>query len=191
VKKFVLLFLKGITLGFGVGLCLAGAVGILYEALHSGNPQYHPGRASVYFLIVGALMGLLGGWCFALQMVLGDLLTSLFLKAADLVPMPAQAVGAEWAKKMESLFREIIKPFPGFVRKFIEWALILRFEDYGRINRALDKAKNKGQMEKTTTQWMLLVILHYLLEPLWIIFYAVYAILLLISCIFWSFPFFR
>jgi hypothetical protein len=139
---------------------------------------------------VGGLMGLVGGWCFALQMVFGNLLASLFLKAADLVPLPAQVVGEEWAKKMETFFREIIQPFPGFFRKFIEWIFILRFEDYGRINRALEKAKRKGHSEGTTTQWMLRVILHYLLEPLWLLFYAAYAILLLISCLLWSLAFF-
>jgi hypothetical protein len=122
---------------------------------------------------------------------LDNLLTSLFLKVADLVPLPAQAVGEEWAKKMETFFREIIKPFPGIFRKFIEWIFILRFEDYGRINRALDKAKRKGHTEKTTTQWALMVILHYLLEPLWVFFYIAYGILLILSLILWSLTFFR
>ncbi len=190
MRKFVLLFLRGIGLGFGIGMCLAGLAGLAYRAFHNNPAGVPAGPALVYFFIVGGLMGTIGGWVLSLQMVLGNLLGSLFMKIAELVPLPAQMVGEEWAKKMETFFREIIQPFPGFFRKFIEWIFILRFEDYGRINRALDKAK-KGQAEGTTTQWALMVILHYLLEPLWLIFYAVYAILLLISCIFWSFPFFR
>jgi hypothetical protein len=191
MKKLVLLFLKGISLGLGIGLCVAGFVGLVYRAVHSGNAPFNPGPATVYFFVVGGLMGLFVGWCFSLQMVMGNLLGSLFMKVADLVPLPAQVVGEEWAKKMETFFREIIQPFPGFFRKFIEWVFILRFEDYGRINRAVEKAKKRERPETTTTQWMLMVILHYLLEPLWLLFYAVYAILLLMSCIFWSFPFFR
>jgi len=113
------------------------------------------------------------------------------MKIAELVPVPAQAVGEEWAKKMESFFREVIEPFPGFFRKFIEWIFILRFEDYGRINRAVEKARNKGQDKAGTSQWMLMVILHYLLEPLWLLFYAAYAILFLISCVFWGLAFIR
>jgi hypothetical protein len=190
MKKFVLLFLKGIGLGLGIGLCLAGLVGLAYRAVHSENLSFNPGHTTVYFFVVGIVMGLFGGWCFSLQMVLSNLLASLFMKVADLIPMPAQVVGEEWAKKMEVFFREIIQPFPGFFRKFIEWIFILRFEDYGRMNRALEKAKKKGKAD-TSVQWMLRVILHYLLEPLWLLFCLVYAILLLISCIFWSFPFFR
>lgn len=190
MKKSFLLFIKGIGLGLGVGLCLAGAVGILYRIVHSGQPNPSAGPL-VYIFVVGGLMGIVGGWALALQMVLGNLLASLFMKIADLVPLPAQAVGDEWAKKMETFFKEVIKPFPGFFRKFIEWIFILRFEDYARINRALNKAKQKKHDQGNTTQWALMVILHYLLEPLWIIFYIVYAILLLLSCILWSFPFFR
>ena len=170
---------------------LPGFVALVFRAAHGGDLNFNPGHATVYFFAIGGLMGLFGGWCFSLQMVLGNRLAFLFLKVADLVPIPAQVAGEEWAKKMETFFREIIQPFPGFFRKFIEWIFILRFEDYGRINRALEKAKKQGKPEATTTQWMLMVILHYLLEPLWLLFYGVYAILLLISCVFWSFPFFK
>src|SRR5581483_3847873 len=162
MKKFVLLFMKGIGLGLGIGLCLAGAVGILFRAVHGGDT----GPAKLYFFVVGGIIGLFGGWCFSLQMVLSNLLSALFMKVADLVPLPAQVVGEEWAKKMEAFFREIIQPFPGFFRKFIEWIFILRFEDYGRINRALEKAKRQGHDQMATTHWMLMVVLHYLLEPL-------------------------
>jgi hypothetical protein len=168
MRKLVLLFLRGIGLGLGMGLCLAGFVGLAFRAVHGQMPDFNPGHANLYFFVVGGFMGLFGGWCFSLQMVLGNLLASLFIKVADLVPLPAQVVGEEWARKMETFFREIIQPFPGFIRKFIEWIFILRFEDYGRINRALEKAKRKDGSEKTTTQWMLMVILHYLLEPLWL-----------------------
>ncbi len=191
MKKFILLFLKGMGLGLGIGLCLAGFAGMTYRAVHSGTLGFNPGHTTVYFFVVGVVMGLFGGWCFSLQMILGNLLASLFMKVADLVPLSALIIGEEWAKKMEAFFREIIQPFPGFFRKFIEWIFILRFEDYGRINRALEKAKKRGEDEKPTTQWALMVILHFLLEPLWLLFYAVYAILLLISCVFWSFPFFK
>ena len=212
MKKFIGLFAQGIGLGLGLGLCLAGLVALIYRAVHSGEANLHFEHTLIYFLVVGGLMGVIGGWCLSLQMILGGLLSTLFLKIAELVPMPAQVadfpsesaqpnlgsrlvastlvVGEEWAKKMETFFREIIQPFPGFFRKFIEWIFILRFEDYGRINRALDKAKKKGDTERANTQWMSMVVLHYLLEPLWVLFYAAYVILFLISCIFWSFPFF-
>lgn len=191
MKKVVFLFLKGVGLGLGIGLCLAGAVGLLYQAVHSGQPNFSARHGLVYLFVVGGVMGIIGGWILSLQMILENLLAALFMKIADLVPMPAQVVGEEWAKKMEAFFREIIQPFPGFVRKFIEWIFILRFEDYGRINRALDKAKRKKHGQGTTTRWMLLVILHYLLEPLWVFFYIAYGILLLLSCILWCLAFFR
>lgn len=189
--KYFALFAKGIGLGLGIGLCLAGAVGLVYQAVHSGQPGFSAGHALVYLFIVGGLMGTIGGWVFSLQMILGNLLGSLFLKVAELVPLPAQTITEEWAKKMETFFREILQPFPGFFRKFIEWIFIFRFEDYGRINRALDKAKRKKHDQGTTVQWALMVILHYLLESLWVFFYAVYGILLLLSCVLWSLAFFR
>ena len=189
--RLIILFLKGLAFGLGVGLCLAGAVGVLYRAVHSGEPNLHPGHVMLYLSIVGTVMGTLGGWCLALHMVLSDLLTSLFLRVCELVPMPASVVGKEWAEKMETFFREILKPMPGFLRKLAEWFFILRFEDYGRINRALDKAKQTHPGDKFSPQWMGMVVLHYLLEPLWIFFYVVYGILFFISCVFMSFAFFR
>ncbi len=188
MKKLAFLFLKGISLGLGLGLCLAGAAGLAFRAARNGQPA---GPALAYLFIVGGLMGIMGGWILSLQMVLGNLLASLFMKIADLVPLPAKAVGEEWSKKMETFFREVLQPFPGFFRKFIEWIFILRFEDYDRINRALEKAKRQKHDQGTTTQWTLLVILHYLLEPLWVFFYAAYGILLVLSCVLWSLAFFR
>jgi hypothetical protein len=187
VSKIAVMFLKGIGLGLGLGLCLAAAVSLFFKGLHPETSA----APLVYIFVVGFLIGTFGGWVFALQMILENLLSSLFLKAAELVPLPAKVVGEEWAKKMETFFREIVQPFPGFFRKFIEFFLITRFEDYNRINRALDKAKNKGHDQGATHQWMLMVILHYLLEPLWVFFYIVYAILLLMSCVLWSFSFIR
>ena len=191
MKKLVFLFLKGIALGLFIGLCLAGAVGLIYQAVHSGQPNFSARHTLVYLFIVGGLMGIVAGWILSLQMILENLLAALFMKIADLVPIPAQVVGEDWAKKMETFFREIIQPFPAFFRKFIEWIFILRFEDYARINRALDRAKRKKHDQAPTTHWVLLVILHYLLEPLWVFFYAAYGILLLLSIILWSLPFFR
>ena len=181
------MFLKGIGLGLGIGLCLAGGVALLFRALHPDASA----APLVYIFVVGFVIGVFGGWVFTLQMILENLLSSLFLKAADLVPLPAQVVSKEWAKKMETFFREILKPFPGFFRKFIEFFLVTRFEDYGRINRALDKAKQKKHDQATTHQWVLMVILHYLLEPLWVFFYIVYVVLLGMSCVLWSFSFLR
>ena len=189
--KTLQLFVKGIGLGFGLGMCLAGALGLVYRAIHSGQPGFSAGHAMIYFFIVGGLMGTLGGWGLALQMIIGNQLGALFLKIAELVPLPTQVVGEDWAKKMESFFREIIQPFPKLFRKFVEFFLIVRFEDYGRINRALDKARQKEPSGNFTPQWMLLVILHFLLEPLWLFFYASYGILLILSCILWSFAFLR
>ncbi len=182
-----MMFLKGIGLGLGIGLCLAGGVALLFRGLYPATSA----KPLIYIFVVGVLNGAFGGWVFSLQMVLESLLGSLFLKAAELVPLPARVVGREWAQKMETFFREVVRPFPGFFRKFIEFFLVARFENIDRINRALDKAERKGHSQGATHQWALMVILHYLLEPLWVFFYAVYAILLLLSCALWTFPFFR
>lgn len=189
LNKYLSLFAKDIGLGLGIGLCLAGAVALLHQALHPATTG--PGTPVLYFLVVGFVMGFIGGWILSIQTILGNLLASLFMKVAELVPLPAQVVGEEWAKKMETFFKEILKPFPAFFRKFVEFFLVTRFDDLDRMNRALDKAKKKGQDQGRAHQWALMVILHYLLEPLWLLFYVVYGILLLLSCAMWSFPFFR
>lgn len=194
LKKYIGLFAKGIGLGLGLGLCLAGLAGILLRAVHSGEAGFQPGRADLYFFVVGAFMGIIGGWCLSLQMILDNLLTALFLKILELVPLPAAplpVVGEEWARKMETLFHEILQPMPGLFRRLVEAFLVPRLADYGRINRALDKARKKGPPPASTAQWMSLAVLHYFLEPLWLFFYAAYAILLFVSCVFWSFPFFK
>ena len=190
MKRIAVLFLKGVLLGLGIGLCLAGAVGLVYRAIHSGEPDFHAGHALLYLFVVGTLMGVLGGWCLALQLVLVDLLTSLFLKVCELVPMPAAVVGKEWAQKMEEFFRKLLEPVPNFIRKVVEFIFIARFEDYDRINRSLEKARQKEAGDKFSPRWMALGILQYLLEPVWVFFWVVYAILFLVCCLFWSFVFF-
>jgi hypothetical protein len=189
MERYLRLFAKGVGLGLGIGLCLAGAFALLHRALHPAVPG--SGTPVLYFLVVGFVMGIIGGWILSIQMILGNLLASLFMKVAELVPLPAQMVGEEWAKKMETFFKEVLKPFPAFFRKFVEFFLVTRFDDLDRMNRALDKAKKKGQDQGRAHQWALMVILHYVLEPLWFVFFAVYGILLLMSCVLWSFPFFR
>lgn len=191
LKKYLGLLARGIGLGVGIGLCLAGAVGLIYRAVHSGEPDFHPEHAILYLLVVGGLMGCLGGWCFALQLVLGNLLSTLFLKISELVPLSAATVGSDWAKKMETFFSEVLKPMPAFVQKLVHFLFIVKFQDYDRINEALERAKGKEKLESYSPQWMSQVALAFFLQPLWIFFYIAYAILFLISCLFWSFPFFR
>ncbi len=191
MKRFILLFAKGMGLGLGVGLCLAGVVALVYRAVHSGEAVPVPGRTLAYFFIVGGFMGLVGGWCLALQMVLGGLLSTLFMKISELVPMEASAVTEDWAVKMETFFREVLAPLPGFFRKLVDALLVVRFRDYGRINRAMDKAKRKEPGKNYSPQWMAQVVLHFFLEPLWLFFYAAYVILFLLSCIFWGFAFIK
>ncbi len=191
LKKYIALFAKGIGLGLGLGLCLAGLAGILLRAVHSGEAGFQPGRADLYFFVVGAFMGIIGGWCLSLQMILDNLLTALFLKISELVPLPAREVGEEWARKMEVFFHEILQPMPGLFRKLVETFLVPRLADYDRINRALDKARKKEPSQASAAQWMPLAVLHYFLEPLWLFFYAAYAILLFVSCVFWSFAFLK
>jgi hypothetical protein len=190
MKKLIILFVKGIAFGLGLGLCLAGALGLLYRALHGAEVNAHITRAMIYFFIVGTVMGTLGGWCLGLQMILVNLLSALFMKILELVPLPVSEVGADWGKKIEIFFEEVLKPMPGIFRKFVEFFLVVRVEDYARVNRAIARAKQKEPLQKFSPQWASLVVLHYFLEPLWIIFYIVYAILFLITCVIWSFPFF-
>src|ERR1041384_3612292 len=180
VKQFALVFARGIGLGLGIGLCLAGAVAIFYRATHAPGPQGTATAVLVYLLVVGGLMGMLGGWALALQMVFSNALASLFMKIAELVPVPATEVGEGWAGKMETFFREVLQPMPPFFRKFVNFFMVARFHEYGRINRAIDKAKRRGGQPSYSSEWMSRVALHYFMEPLWILFYIVYAVLFLI-----------
>ncbi len=185
------LFAQGIGLGFGVGLCLAGAVGVLFRMAHGADPNFQAGHVPVYFLVVGGVLGLLGGWCLALQGVLQGLLGALFLKIAERVPASGARVGEEWGNQMEGIFRQVLEPLPGFFRKILHLFLIARFKHYERINEAVDLAKGKEPSGTYSPQWISRVILGYFLWPLRVFFYLTYAILFLIACLLWSFPFFR
>jgi len=190
MRKVLGFFAKGMGLGLGMGFCLAGAVGLVYRAFHGADLHPHDERAAVYFLVVGGLMGLIGGWCLSLQMILGSLLSTLFLRISQLVPVPAAAVTEEWADKMEGFFREVLQPMPSLFHKIVEAFLVVRFRDYGKINRAIEKAKRGNPAAATTPEWMSQVALHYFLEPLWLFFYGAYVILFLSCCVFWSLAFF-
>ncbi|HEY5038011.1 MAG TPA: hypothetical protein VIJ93_02955 [bacterium] len=191
MKKYIGLFIKGFGLGLGIGLCLAGAVGLLYRALRGGEALAHVQYFTTYFFVVGGLIGTMAGWCLSLQMVLGEMLESLFLTVSQLVPLNASQVGEEWAHKMETFFREVLKPLPAFFGKIVDFFLVVRFRDYGKVNRSLEKAKQQKPDGVFTPEWLSMVALHFFLEPLWIFFYLAYAILFVAACVFWSFPFFR
>jgi hypothetical protein len=189
LKKYIGLLAKGMGLGLVLDLCLAGAVGLIYRAIHSAEPLPHYGRVNLYFFMVGGLMGLVGGWCLSLQMILAGLLSTLFLKISELVPLTAAAVTEEWANKMEIFFREVLRPLPSFFSKIVETFLVVRFRDYARVNRAIDKAKQKEPLPTYSPEWMSQVALHFFLEPLWVVFYGAYVILFVITCVFWGLAF--
>jgi len=64
MRKPVLLLAKGLGLGFGVGMCLAAGVGLIYRAVHSGQQDFSMGHVALYLFIVGGLMGTVGGVVF-------------------------------------------------------------------------------------------------------------------------------
>ncbi len=189
MKKYIGLLARGMGLGLALGLCLAGAAGLLYRAVHSAEPIPRYGHVNLYFFVVGGLMGLVGGWCLSLQMILSGLLSTLFLKISELVPLSASTVTEEWASKMEIFFVEVLKPLPSFFSRIVETFLVVRFRDYGRVNRAIDKAKRKEPLKTYSPEWMSQVALHFFLEPLWVVFYAAYVILFMITCVFWGLAF--
>lgn len=191
MNKIRRVFIQGIGLGLGAGLCSAGALALIFKTTHGGSPQGHPGYFTFYFLGVGALLGLIGGWCLALQLVLNQLLSSLFLQISRLIPLTTSLIGQEWAAKMEIFFQEVLKPLPAFFGKLVEFFLVRRFRNYTRINKAIFKAKNKQNLPAYSPEWMARVVLHYLLEPLWLLFYLAYAVLFLTAFMFLSLPFIR
>jgi len=190
MKKFLSVFAQGVLLGLGLGLCLAGLVGILYRVTGGAIPRT-PGYFSTYFLVVGGLMGLVAGWCLALHMVLNRLLASLVATVSQLIPLTTRQVGVEWAEKMEMFFDEVLRPLPSIFRKVAETLMVMRFRHYDRVNRALDKAGRKFPNKGQDPQWLAAVALHYFLEPLWFVFYGAYGVIFLVACLFWSLPFFR
>jgi hypothetical protein len=182
------LFARGIALGLAIGVCLAGVVGLLYRTVHS--PDASP-LVYFYFFSVGSVMGLIGGWCLSLQMTVNEVLSSLFLKISEKVPAPAAAVTEEWAKKMEGFFAEGLKPLPSLLRKIVAAFLAVRFRDYTKINRVIEKAKQRTPVATYSPEWMSQVALRFFLEPVWLFFYGAYGVLFLVSCVFWSLAFFH
>jgi hypothetical protein len=191
VKKYFAMLLQGIGLGIGAGLCLAGAVSLLYQRTHAASGFYFGGEVTVYMIVIGVFVGTLAGWCLALQWVLVDLMNILVLKISTLVPLATSRIGGEWAGKMEIVFREVLKPLPGFFGRFVNLFLVRRFKDYNRANRSLEKVQKKYPDRVYSPEGLAQLALHYYLEPLWGFFYITYAVLFLICCFFWTLPFFR
>lgn len=189
MKKYLILFAKSLALGLGVGLVLAGALGVLYRSLHSGDPTFQPGRVPLYLSIVGGLLGALVGWGMALQVSLEGLLSTLFLRISEKVPVPAAKVGNEWGGKMESVFRQVLEPLPGLVQKFLQIFLVARFSQVDHLNQAVERAKGKQPNASYTPQWYSQVILGYFLRPVKVLFWGTYAILTVVCLILWCLPF--
>jgi hypothetical protein len=180
MKKIILLFGQGVALGWGTGFCLAGALSLAYRTGRNGPPS-----AFFYFFMVGGVMGLLGGWCFALQMVLDDFFTALFLKILEMVPPPARKAGKEWTEKMESVLGEVLAPLPGYFRKLMTFLFVSRLRHLGRINRFLEKSDNRDPDSRGRA----LAVVAFFLEPLRGLFHLAYAILFILSLALWSIPF--
>jgi hypothetical protein len=191
MKKYFAMLLQGIGLGIGVGLCLAGAVSLLYQRTHAVSGFFFGGEVTIYMIVIGGFIGTLAGWCLALQWVLADLMKVLVLKISTLVPLATSRIGGEWAGKMEMVFREILKPLPGLFGRFVNYFLVRRFKDHDRANRALEKVQKANPGRVYTPEGMAQLALGYYLVPLWKFFYITYVVLFLICCFFWALPFFR
>jgi hypothetical protein len=124
-------------------------------------------------------------------MILGNLLSLVFLKVASLVPVQAARTGADWAQRMEGLFAEILKPMPSLFRWIVNYFFTSKFKDTERINRALERAKGSRPAEAYSPEWTARVILELLLQPIGVVFAIAYIGFFALVCLFWSFPFLR
>ncbi len=185
MKKMAGIFIQGIALGSILGLCLAEGLALIFRVTHGTTV----GHTTLYFLVVGGLMGFLGGWCLALQMVLNHLLSLLFFQISQLVPLTGSVIGEEWVSRMETFFREVLRPMPKLFGRLVNYFLVTRFRDYGRVNRSIEKAKKQQRLQAYSPEWTARVVLHYFLEPLWAFFYTAYVILFGVTCVLWSIPF--
>ena len=191
MKKFIGLLVQGMLLGLVLGLCLAGLAALFYrrwKGMGGNAPVFY---FASYFLVVGGLLGSVGGWCLALQMILGRLLDSLIRSTARLVPLSFARVEEGWLGRIEVFAREVLGPMPSPFRRMAEFLVRDRFSNIPRANRALEKAGKKHPLQSQDPEWLAAVALHYFLGPVWAVFYGVYVILLLIACFFWSLPFIR
>ena len=191
MKKYITLLAQGIGLGIGVGLCLAGAVCLLYQKTHGVAAYFQTKDVTIYVMVIGVFIGTLAGWCLALHWVLMDLMNTLVLKISQLVPLVSSRISEEWSRKMETFFREVLKPLPGLFGSFVNYFLVMRFKDFNRANRALGKVQKKNPGRVYTPEGLAQLALHYYLEPLWNVFYAAYAVLFLACCFLWALPFFK
>ncbi len=183
MRPLIRIFAQALILGIAVGLCLAGGLGLLYGALR-GSPGPMP-----YFYLVGGVMGFLAGWAFALQRVLDHFLSLLFQAVAQLVPLTAGAIGKEWTEKIQVFFHEVLKPFSRFFQWIMTRFFVSRFKDSDRLNRALGRARKHTPAGLATPEGMVRVVLHYFLEPLTAVFLIFYAILFILTAVFWAIPF--
>lgn len=186
MRPVIRIFLQALILGLATGLCLAGGLALLYKALH---PEFGGKGPFLYFFLVGGAMGLLAGWAFALEKVLDHLLSLLFKTVAQLVPLTAATIGQEWSNKIQVFFHEVLKPFPKLFQWIMTKFFVSRFKDPNRLNRALGKTQKQPGTGLASPEGMARTILHYFLEPLYVIFALVYVILGGVTVLFWIIPF--
>jgi hypothetical protein len=192
LKKQFLLLSKGLAWGLGAGLALSSLCLLLYRWVHADLAGDRLGYATVYFMAVGVLLGLLSGWLGGLNAVLWGILDPVMWKTAGLIPATAERIDAVWVGRLDSLMDRILSQTRGIIRFIIVRLFMPRIESgLDRFNSAVDRFRLARPGRVMTSQMMSYAALSQFVRPVWFFFYAAYGVVALAFMIFLGVPFIR
>jgi hypothetical protein len=192
MKKRIILLLKGLGLGLAGGLVLAAAALLLYRATHVIPDPDHLQYVDQYFLMVGALLGLLGGWTGSLHVVLWNIIRPVLWKTAGFLPATLGRIDASWINRLRDVMEQVLARTGFVLRVFIGKVFMPRLGLNAELyNEAVEKARKKNPQDVSTPQGLSFVALDTFLRPLWTLFYVAYAVIAAGFVVFLGIPFLK
>jgi hypothetical protein len=191
LKRHAFLILKGLVLGLAAGVLFSAAVLALYRATHTlADPQRvtYVGR---YFLTVGALLGLLGGWMGGLHAVLWSILEPVLWRTAGFLPAVTGRIDAAWVRRLSEVMDRVMQQTGFVLRALIRRIFMPGLRGWERYNEAVEAARRKDPQRVSTPQGLSYAALSLFIRPVWVFFYLAYIILTAGFLVFLGVPFLR
>ena len=174
-------------LGLGLGLVAGTASGVLVSHLQT-DLRLAPGFLW-YDSWVGAVLGLVAGWCYALQTVLKKLFRDLFKFFSAKAPWFEDARAPQWLSGVRQLFSAVSGRSDGLLKWFLGKWVLSRLTGLTPFRNAVERAeKTWKKPDPPTPQDLSFEALLVLLRPLDIAFAVAYGLLFLLALLGWSLP---
>jgi hypothetical protein len=184
MRPYLRLFFRGLALGLGLGLCLGSLVALLHRTAGC-HPSVWP-----YDLCVGGLFGLVAGWLFSLQTIVGQLLRDLLGLLSMAVPWAGRAAVPAWLAQLDHLFGDIAarsaRPVMFILNRWVRTRLrsAAPFLDAVELEEARRRAGG-GESDPRRSAFAALMVL---MKPFQIAFWVAYGLLFISASLFWLLP---